>query len=137
MFVTVFMGMLDLKTGKFIYVNGGHNPPLVYNSQEKKFRYLPVEENCVLGLMEETPYEQQEIILNHGDILYLYTDGVTEAMDEQNNQYGEKRLENFLNKIEAQKSLQEILQKVHEDLTTHVGTAEQSDDITMLVLRFN
>ena len=137
MFITVFMALLDTKTGNLIYVNGGHNPPLVYNSQEKIFSYLSVKENCVLGMMEEIDFEQQEITLNHGDIIYLYTDGVTEAMDENNNQYGEKRLENFLNKIDVQISLEEILKEVHKDLSVHVGAAEQSDDITMLAVRFN
>ncbi len=60
MFITVFLAMLDLKTGKLIYVNGGHNPPMLYRETEKKFQYMNVEQNCVLGLMDEMDFEQQE-----------------------------------------------------------------------------
>ena len=137
MFVTVFMGMLDLKTGKFIFVNGGHNPPMIYNSQENSFSYLQVEENCVLGLMGEMDYIQQEVNLDKGDIIYLYTDGVTEAMDENNNQYGETRLSEVLNEIDKTADLPDILEKVSASISKHVGNAEQSDDITMLIVRLN
>ena len=137
MFVTVFMGMLDLKTGRFIFVNGGHNPPMIYNSQENSFSYLQVEENCVLGLMGEMDYIQQEINLNKGDIIYLYTDGVTEAMDENNNQYGETRLSEVLNETDKTADLPDILEKVSASISKHVGNAEQSDDITMLIVRLN
>ena len=135
MFVTVFIGMLDLKSGRFIFVNGGHNPPLIYKKAENKFEYLQVEQNCVLGMMDDIDFVQQEINLNHGDIIYLYTDGVTEAMDEQNNQYGEARLAEVLNGADKTADLKIILQKVSEDLAKHAGTAEQSDDITMLAVR--
>ena len=118
MFITVFLAMLDLKTGKLIYVNGGHNPPMLYRDDEKKFGWLNLEQNCVLGLMDEMDFEQQEIQMNHGDIIYLYTDGVTEAMNKNREQYGEARLENCLN-----------------SLAEHVQDAEQSDDITMLAVR--
>jgi sigma-B regulation protein RsbU (phosphoserine phosphatase) len=135
MFVTVFMGMLDLKTGRFIYVNGGHNPPVIYHNG--KFEYLAVEENCVLGMMDDIDYEQQEIQLSKGDILYLYTDGVTEAMDENNGQYGEERLLTCLNGTECSCNLQKLLERVKADLGEHVGNAAQSDDITMLTVRFD
>ena len=137
MFVTVFVGMLDLKTGRFIYVNGGHNPPVIYHKAKDKFEYLQVERNCVLGMMDGMDYVQQEIHLDSGDIIYLYTDGVTEAMDEQNNQYGEKRLEDCLNGLDKSADLKVILQEISADLAKHVGNAEQSDDITMLAVRFN
>ena len=135
MFVTVFMGMLDLKSGKFIFVNGGHNPPMIYHKTNDKFEYLKVKENIVLGMMDDIDFEQQEIQLQAGDILYLYTDGVTEAMDINNNQYGEERLSECLNKVNKKAALEEILQKVKEDVADHVGEAEQSDDITMLAVK--
>ena len=135
MFVTVFMGMLDLQSGKFIFVNGGHNPPMVYHKSIDKFEYLKVKENIVLGMMDDMDFEQQEIQLETGDILYLYTDGVTEAMDIDNKQYGEERLSEYLNKINKKAALEEILQKVKEDVADHVGEAEQSDDITMLAVK--
>jgi len=136
MFITVFMGMLDLKTGKFIYVNGGHNPPMIYREDDKKFHYMNVEENCVLGLMDEMDFVQQEIQINHKDILYLYTDGVTEAMNKNREQYGEAQLEHCLNTINHQCKLQNLLEGVSKSLAEHVQDAEQSDDITMLSVRF-
>ncbi len=137
MFVTVFMGMLDLQTGKFVYVNGGHNPPMIYSDKEKSYHYLKVEQNCVLGLMDEMDFVQQEIQLERGDMIYLYTDGVTEAMSETNEQYNEERLKNCLDSIGGKCALAEILSGVRASLAKHAGAAEQSDDITMLALRFN
>lgn len=87
MFVTVFMGMLDLKTGKFIYVNAGHTPPMIRHKRkdDSTFEYLPVEKNCVLGINEEAQFKQQEVYLKQGDELFLYTDGVTEAINKEKN----------------------------------------------------
>ncbi|MBR0061282.1 MAG: SpoIIE family protein phosphatase [Selenomonadaceae bacterium] len=136
MFITVFIAMLDLKTGKLIYVNGGHNPPMLYRDNEKKFSWLNLEQNCVLGLMDEMDFEQQETQMNHGDIIYLYTDGVTEAMNKNREQYGEARLENCLNATNHQCNLQTLLESVSKSLAEHVQDAEQSDDITMLAVRF-
>lgn len=136
MFITVFLAMLDLETGKLIYVNGGHNPPVLYRDNEKTFRYIDVEQNCVLGLMDEIDFEQQETQLNHGDIFYMYTDGVTEAMSETKEQYGEARLEKCLNGIDHQCELSTLLSSVSKSLAEHVQQAEQSDDITMLAVRF-
>ena len=78
----------------------------------------------------------ESITLAPGDMLYLYTDGVTEAMDEEGNLYGEERLKDMLNRAGNKETVQEVLSAVKEDVTTHAGTAEQSDDITMLGLRY-
>ena len=137
MFITVFHAILDLKTGRMIYVNGGHNPPLHYIDAEEKFHYLEVEQNCVLGLMEGEDYVQQEFTMQHGDIFYMYTDGVTEAMNKTNEQYGEERLENCLNEINHQCNLVTLLEGVRDSLALHVKDADQSDDITMVAVRFN
>lgn len=102
-------------------VNGGHNPPLVLRGG--KFEYLSVEQNCVLGMMDDLDYEQPEIQLSKGDILYLYTDGVTEAMDENNRQYGKKRLLKYLNGAECSCDLPKLLEHVKEDLNKHFGAA--------------
>lgn len=79
LFVTAFTGVLDLTTGIFRYVNAGHNPPLI--RREKNFEELPMELNFVLGGWENWQYVQQEIQLEAGDEIFLYTDGVTEAVD--------------------------------------------------------
>ena len=136
MFITVFLAMLDLETGRLIYVNGGHNPPMLYRGNEKNFVWLNVEQNCVLGLMDEIDFVQQETQISHGDIIYLYTDGVTEAMNSAKKQYSESRLENCLNSIDHQSNLSTLLEGVSKSLAEHVQDAEQSDDITMLAVRF-
>ena len=136
MFVTVFVALLNLETGKLVYVNGGHNPPLIYRKNEDKFKWFETEPNCVLGLMEDVLFKQQEIKVNAGDIIYLYTDGVTEAMNKDKEQYGEQRLEDCLNSLDPQKDLKSILESINLSLSAHVGDADQSDDITMLAVRF-
>ena len=138
MFVTAFVGMLDVVTGKFVYVNAGHNPPLVYRHKEKKFAYMDVKRNFVMGGMDELDYVGQELTLEPGDKLFLYTDGVTEALSEDEELYGEERLLKCLNEMQADDMpLKEIQQHVQQDLQKHVGEAEQSDDITMLALSYS
>lgn len=136
MFITVFLAMLDLETGRLIYVNGGHNPPLLYRDADKKFSWLDVNKSFVLGAMDSVDFVQQEVQLNHGDILFMYTDGVTEAINEAEEEYGEARLENCLNSIDHQCEIKILLEGVSKSLAAHVGKAEQSDDITMLAVRF-
>lgn len=139
MFVTVFMGMLDLDTGRFIHSNGGHNPPLVGRLQEdgkRVFEYMQLGKSRVLGIIEKNKYTQMEISLEPGDMLFLYTDGVTEAMNEENQLYSEERLKAALDSVPAGASVEEVTAIVREDIRRHVGTAEQSDDITMLTVLY-
>ena len=136
MFVTVFTGMLDLKTGEFIFVNGGHNPPIVYKKETGKCEYVKVAKNFVLGGMDDLDFSQQSITLDKGDIIYLYTDGVTEAFNAEGEQYTEPRLLDCLNRADKNLSMQDLLKFVREDVNKHVAGFEQSDDITMLGLKF-
>lgn len=137
MFVTAFVGLLNIKTGHLTYVNAGHNPPLVYRAKDKKFSYMEVKRNFVLGGMDEMEFKGQDLTLEPGDKLLLYTDGVTEALNEADEMYGEERLINTLDAAEADKlNLQELLAVVQKSLALHVGTAAQSDDITMLTLSY-
>lgn len=138
MFVTVFIGMLDIRTGHFVYVNAGHNPPLLYRAEEDAFRYVPVERNHVMGGMDGLEFKSQELVFSPGDMLFLYTDGVTEALNETKDMYGEKRLEDCLNRADAaHSSLKELVATVRNSLDAHVQEAEQSDDITMMVLSYH
>ncbi len=137
MFVTVFLGMLDLKTGKFIYVNGGHNPPIIYHKAENRCEYLAVKKNFVLGGMEDMHFTQQEIQLEHGDLIFMYTDGVNEAMNAEKEEYTSERLLNFMNKTDCNVDLNKLLSAVKDDVKDHVKDAEQSDDMTMIALRRN
>lgn len=135
MFVTVFIAQMDLITGELIYVNAGHNPPCL--RENGKFRYLlQKKKHMVLGVKEDEMYEAHSLILSPGDMLFLYTDGVTEAMDKEKNLYSEKRLEETLNNIDGSLSVEEILAEVRKDIAAYAGGAEQSDDITMLGVRF-
>ena len=138
MFVTAFIGMLELSTGRFCYVNAGHNPPLVYRAATGKFEYMAVKRNFVMGGMDGLTYKGQEMTLAPGDRLFMYTDGVTEALNEDAELYGEERLINALNSADAEHlTLQELLMAVRRSLDEHVQTAAQSDDITMLALAYN
>ena len=135
MFVTVFLAQLDLTTGELIYVNGGHNPPLV--SHDGRYSYIREERRQpALGALEEAAYEAHRLRLAPGEKLFLYTDGVTEAMDTQKRFYSEERLQQTLDRIDREADVQEILTAVRHDIAVHAEGAEQSDDITMLGLMY-
>lgn len=134
MFVTAWMGMLDLKTGMLQYVNAGHNPPVIIKS-DGSCEYLRTRPNFVLAGMESTCYKKRELQLFAGDAIFLYTDGVTEATDKNGDLYGEKRLVTALSSCERRP--QKVCKAVHADIDGFVGDAEQFDDITMLCIRLN
>lgn len=134
LFVTAFSGVLDLTTGIFRYVNAGHNPPLI-RRRGQNFEELPMELNFVLGGWEDWQYVQQEIQLEAGDIIFLYTDGVTEAADSSGKLYSLERLQKFLTYLDKTTSAEEILSAVNESLQRFSGDAAQADDITMLAVK--
>lgn len=135
MFVTAWMGLLNTKTGLVTFANAGHNPPLVKHA-DGSFSYLKTRAGFVLAGMEGIRYRKNEYQLEKGDIIYLYTDGVTEAMNAENELYGENRLPEVLNK-NAASDTQTICDAVKADVDLFVGEAPQFDDITMLCLKFN
>ena len=135
LFVTVFAGLLHLGTGAFEYVNGGHNPPLLLKGDTMS--YLPLtKKSPVLGMMEGIPFEEKNISLAKGDRLFLYTDGVTEAMDEKGQMFTKGSLEKKLQLLSAKAKPGEVIENVLMEVKRHAGTAEQSDDITMLALKY-
>ena len=134
MFVTVFLGLLDLSTGHLVYADGGHCPPLL--GRGGRYDFLPMRKGTMLGLME-LPYEQQSVDLAPGDTIFLYTDGVSEAMDENGEQFSEPRIKAALNALPPDRSPEDILSCLLKSIKQHAGSAEQSDDITMLGLRYN
>ena len=136
MFVTAFVGVLDLETGEFTFVNAGHNPPVIYRAENNFCEFLDVKKNFVMGPMDGIPFSEQKIILKHGDLLFLYTDGVTEALNVAEEEYLPERLIKFMNSTDCTADLQTLLKNMRGDLAKHVGEAEQSDDITMFALRF-
>ena len=135
MFVTVFVGVIELRTGRMIYVNAGHNPPLVRRSG--RFEFLTVEDGCALGIGEDEEYRQDELKMSSGDVIFLYTDGVTEAMNADGDQYSDARLIDRLNGLDEDLTAELIVKAVARDIKNYVDGAEQSDDITMLALKFN
>lgn len=134
MFITAFMGFLDLKTGKLRYVSAGHNPPLLRHA-DSSFQYLPKSKTIVLAAMDGYPYKAQEMQLSPGDIIYTYTDGVTEATDKNNELYGEPRLQDALN-TQSWNSMEELCRSIKKDVDLFVGDAPQFDDITMVAIRW-
>lgn len=135
MFVTAWMGILNVKTGLVSFANAGHNPPLVKHT-DGTFEYLKSRPGFVLAGMEGVRYRKNELQLKPGDVIYLYTDGVTEATDINNQLYGEERLSTVLDTNKEQNT-QIICDEVKKDVDIFVGEAPQFDDITMLALKFN
>lgn len=134
MFITAFEGVLDLETGEFCFVNAGHEWPYLCRAGEG-FEVQKVRPGFVLAGMSTTKYVSGSLTLHAGDRLFLYTDGVTEAMNGRLEQYGAVRLRTALNR-NKEKSIQEILPAVKEDIDGFVGAAPQFDDITMLLIEY-
>jgi sigma-B regulation protein RsbU (phosphoserine phosphatase) len=133
MFVTAFMGFLDISSGKFTCVNAGHNPPLIKRGDE--FEWFRTKHGMALGAMEDMFYQEAETVLLPGDMLYLYTDGVTEAVNPAEELFGEGRL------MEAARSFREadareFTRLIKREIDVFADGAEQADDITMLVLKY-
>lgn len=135
MFVTAWLGILDTKTGLMKFANAGHNPPLVKKCGEE-FSYMKARSGMLLAGMEGIKYRKNELQLNPGDKIYLYTDGVTEATDNNNELYGEQRLLDFVNSLENIEP-ESLCKLIKEDVDRFVGTAPQFDDITMLAMDFD
>lgn len=137
MFVTAFMGILELSTNRLVYVNAGHNPPLICRAGQT-YERLPSKPGFILAGMEHIKYRQQEIQLEAGDRLFLYTDGVTEALGPQDVLYSEQRLIDFLNAPSMQTaSPSDLLHALRADIERFADGVQQADDITMLLLQIN
>ncbi len=133
MFVTAWMGILDLQSGKLTYVNAGHNPPLL-RRKTGTFDYLRTRPNFVLAGMDGVSYRKEELQLSPGDELFLYTDGVTEATNGANELFGETRLRDALNEG-RDGSISERCATVKTGLDRFVDAAPQFDDVTMLAVK--
>jgi serine phosphatase RsbU (regulator of sigma subunit) len=134
MFVTVWIGILDLRTGRIECANAGHEYPVVMRS-ETGYELLKDRHGLVLAAMPDIPMRSYEIQLNPGDRLFVYTDGVPEAINEKEEAYGTDRLVQRLNR-RRDSSQQKTLEDVLQDIRNFAGSAEQFDDITMLGLTY-
>ncbi len=133
MFVTLFLATLDLDTHIVTYSFGGHNPPL-YVSRYGIVSMLPGDSGTALGIIDGVTFSSQSIQLNPGDSLLLYTDGISEAMNENYEAYGEPRLCDLLTGS-AHNNAQQLVEGIITDVNTFTGEAEQSDDITLMALQ--
>lgn len=127
MFVTMFIGLLNLKTGNMEYCNAGHNPPLLNGE------YMEMESNAPIGLWPELDFEGEKVDDMHGKTLFIYTDGINEAENVNKEQFGEERLQALLRKdLGDARQTSEIIHKAVEEF---VGDAERSDDLTKMCIK--
>ncbi|HEX7586915.1 MAG TPA: SpoIIE family protein phosphatase [Anaerolineae bacterium] len=133
MFVTLFYGQLDPSASNLLYVNAGHNPPLHYHAAKKEFTEL-TRTGIMVGFDEAYKYKQRSVHLQRGDFILFYTDGVTESVNMQDEQFGEERLQRVLLDHCAD-SPAEIIQALKQSLTEFTGEAPQFDDVTIAVVK--
>jgi sigma-B regulation protein RsbU (phosphoserine phosphatase) len=134
MFVTIFYGVLNTRTGEVQFSFGGHNPPFI-KRKEGAVERLNHESGFLLGMLDEMEYDVHKIVLHPGDTMLLYTDGVTEAMNGREELFEESRLESSLRRLNGA-PLKEMLEGIDADLMRFADGAPQADDITMLALQY-
>ena len=136
MFVTAFLRVLELGTGLLHYCNAGHNPPLIIGSEVS---LVPCEPNVPLGLMAGMDFVPQEIQFDHQMMIFLFTDGLNEAEDELHAQFGDDRILQQAEALLAKGNIQsaELVNQMNEAVHTFVNGAQQSDDLTMLAIKYN
>ena len=127
MFVTMFIGLIDLKSGHMEYCNAGHNPPLLDGE------YMKVNSNAPIGLWSEVKYQEEAVDDMHGKTLFVYTDGINEAENIRQEQFGENRLQALLR--ENKGDARQISETIHKAVEDFVGDAEPSDDLTKLCIK--
>ncbi|MCK5568422.1 MAG: serine/threonine-protein phosphatase, partial [Spirochaetes bacterium] len=127
--------ILDIKTGELQYANAGHNPPLLYTGKEG-FEFIDVNKGFVLAGMNNVKFLSEKIQLKPDDVIFLYTDGVTEAMNPDQKQFSNNRLLQTLSNLKGKK-VQKCIEGVREEVRSFVKEETQSDDITMLALKYN
>jgi len=134
MFVTVFYGILNTRTGEYSFSNAGHNPPYIVKP-DGSFKQLAITGDVVMGVLDNVEFSSHSLSLDPGDALFLYTDGVTEAMNESLDLFTEERLENILRGL-GEATPKEMIDAVSIAVDEFTGNENQSDDITMMALRY-
>ena len=134
MFVTLFLGILDIRTGDLEYCLGGHDPPYIIRTSGDIER-LPLTDGKLLGVDKDFRYEARKTVIHKGETIFLYTDGVTEAMNLDEQFFSEERLEEILAHLK-EKGITEMIQSIRSEVETFSEGTPQSDDITMLALKF-
>ncbi len=135
MFVTVWLGILEISTGKLTCSNAGHEYPTVCQPSKGRFELIKDRHGFVIGGMDGSEYDDYEIVLEPGSKVFVYTDGVAEAMDKDRNQFGLERTLDALNTV-TDGTPEEILKTIRVAVDGFVKDAEQFDDLTMLALEY-
>lgn len=135
MFVTLWLAILDLQTGRFQYCNAGHNPPYLKRAGDGVLVRLDKRHGPVVGAMEGLAYGEDEADMEAGDVIFLYTDGVTEAMDPAGELYEESRLVSLLGSAEYQ-TVEEMVKASADDVWRFQAEADQADDVTVLAVHY-
>ena len=133
MFVTLFLAILDNEAMTVTYVNAGHNPPLVFRANPQKVEDLK-STGMAIGILEDVEYTQETIQVYPGDLIILYTDGVTEAINPEMEEYGISRLINTIQE-NIDSSVQDIAEKILTSVAKFSGSQPQFDDITLLLIK--
>ena len=136
MFVTLFIGVLDLPTGRLHFCNAGHDKPIIVNSQQSTVSTLDAKPNLPVGVFTDVKYVEHEHLLTTGSTLFLYTDGLTEARNGQRQFFGLERVKEVLCSVASESKPQVLLQTMTDAVNQFVEDAEQSDDLTMLVIHY-
>ncbi len=134
LFVTLFLAVLDVVSGSLRYANGGHNPPFFITAGTPP-EFLPGTDGMAVGIEEGFDYRSNEMVLKPGDLLFLYTDGVTEAMNADKDFYAEGRLKEALSAV-RDLPVEDVVRTVKESVREFAGQEPRADDMTMLALRF-
>ena len=135
MFVTLFMGKLNLETGELLYCNAGHNSPVIV-SPDGAASWLPVKSNLALGVFEDFEYELQSVQLAPGPTILLYTDGVTEAETASADQFGEERLLEWAGGIDRSRSAHDLTDDLNSSVREFAAGNDQNDDITIMTIKY-
>ena len=138
MFVTLFVGVLDLSNGKLQYCNAGHNAPLIIPATIQRPVFLNVEPNLPIGVMPKWQFTLQETVLEPQTAIFLFTDGLNEAEDAAHAQFGQLRIIREIESLMARSGNQPevVVSSMTDAVHAFVGDAEQSDDLTMLAIRY-
>ena len=135
MFVTVFCLILDTRTGEVEFCSGGHNPPLVCSVDQECVDFISAPSGMVVGAMENSQCDISKLLLKPNDLIFLYTDGVSEAMNIKRQLFSEPRLKECLERHKS-KPVTDIVSSLRGEIVSYVQDAPQSDDITMVALRY-
>jgi sigma-B regulation protein RsbU (phosphoserine phosphatase) len=135
MFVTLIIGILNIRTGEVLYANGGHNPPILIRDNDRPV-FKKELSGPLVGHMEGLPFKDLALKMNPGDFLFLYTDGVTEALNSKNEFFSDERLLAEIGNT-AEKDVEGITLEIRTKVREYTDSAPQSDDIAMMMIRFN